>query len=218
MSEHIEAQQAAAERLGALGLNATLMVHFPSKIKAPEGILLTTYDQLHSQIAKQETTAYAFPSFGAAQSAMRTLATMQQTVIFIYECHANTGPVEIAAKVFDTCHRHIAAIREIKQLTGTLRYQKYPTVLYLVKMDSLSSSPAVIEWQISDTITDELIMPARIAFENFVGKELRQGQYPGVSETSTSPNGCYNSDKSKGSVPLTIKYEKNSCLQRTKNP
>ena len=34
MSEHIEAQQAAAERLGALGLNATLMVHFPSKIKA----------------------------------------------------------------------------------------------------------------------------------------------------------------------------------------
>ena len=98
MSEHIEAQQAAAERLGALGLNATLMVHFPSKIKAPEGILLTTYDQLHSQIAKQETTAYAFPSFGAAQSAMRTLATMQQTVIFIYECHANTGPVEIAAK------------------------------------------------------------------------------------------------------------------------
>ena len=216
MSEHIEAQQAAAERLGALGLNATLMVHFPSKIKAPEGILLTTYDQLHSQIAKQETTAYAFPSFGAAQSAMRTLATMQQTVIFIYECHANTGPVEIAAKVFDTCHRHVAAIREIKQLTGALRYQKYPTVLYLVKMDSLSSSPAVIEWQISDTITDELIMPARIAFENFVGKELRQGQYPGVSETSTSPNGCYNSDKSKGSVPLTIKYEKNSCLQRTK--
>ena len=63
MSEHIEAQQAAAERLGALGLNATLMVHFPSKIKAPEGILLTTYDQLHSQIAKQETTAYAFPFF-----------------------------------------------------------------------------------------------------------------------------------------------------------
>ena len=106
MSEHIEAQQAAAERLGALGLNATLMVHFPSKIKAPEGILLTTYDQLHSQIAKQETTAYAFPSFGAAQSAMRTLATTQQTVLFIYECHANTGPVEIAAKVFDNCHRH----------------------------------------------------------------------------------------------------------------
>ena len=66
MSEHIEAQQAAAEGLGALGLNATLMVHFPSKIKAPEGILLTTYDQLHSQTAKQETTAYAFPSFGAA--------------------------------------------------------------------------------------------------------------------------------------------------------
>ena len=216
MSEHIEAQQAAAEGLGALGLNATLMVHFPSKIKAPEGILLTTYDQLHSQIAKQETTVYAFPSFGAAQSAMRTLATMQQTVIFIYECHANTGPVEIAAKVFDTCHRHMAAIREIKQLTGTLKYQKYPTVLYLIKMDSLSSSPSVIEWQISDTISDELIMPARIAFENVVGKELRQGQYPGVSETSTSPNGCYNSDKSKGSVPLTIKYEKNSCLQRTK--
>ena len=89
---------------------------------------------------------------------------MQQTVIFIHECHANTGPVEIAAKVFDTCHRHIAAIREIKQLTGTLRYQKYPTVLYLVKMDSLSSSPSVIEWQISDTITDELIMPAHIKF------------------------------------------------------
>ena len=106
MSVHIETQQVAAEYLGALGVHATLMVHFPSKIKAPEGILLTTYDQLHSQIAKQETTAYAFPSFGAAQSAMKALATTQQTVIFIYECHANTGPVEIAAKVFDTCQRH----------------------------------------------------------------------------------------------------------------
>ena len=52
MSEHIEAQQAAAEGLGTIGINATLMVHFPSKIKAPEGILLTTYDQLHSQTAK----------------------------------------------------------------------------------------------------------------------------------------------------------------------
>ena len=108
MSEHVEAQQAAAEYLGARGVHATLMVHFPSKIKAPEGILLTTYDQLHSQIAKQETTAYAFPSFGAAQSAMKALATTQQTVILIYECHANTGPVEIAAKVFDTCHRDIS--------------------------------------------------------------------------------------------------------------
>ena len=89
MSEHIEAQQAAAESLGTLGINATLMVHFPSKIKAPEGILLTTYDQLHSQTAKQETTAYAFPSFGAAQSAMRTLATMQQTALF----QANRKPL-----------------------------------------------------------------------------------------------------------------------------
>ena len=61
-------------------------------------------------------------------------------------------------------------------------------------------------------------MPARIAFENFVGKELRQGQYPGVSETSTSPNGCYNSDKSKGSMPLTIKYEKKLLLTKNQNP
>ena len=38
MSVHIEAQQVAAEYLGALGVHATLMVHFPSKIKAPEGI------------------------------------------------------------------------------------------------------------------------------------------------------------------------------------
>ena len=65
-------------------------------------------------------------------------------------------------------------------------------------------------------MSDELILPARIAYEDPVGRELRQGQFPGISETNTSPNGCYNSDKSKGSVPLTIKFEKNSNLQRTK--
>ena len=35
-------------------------------------------------------------------------------------------------------------------------------------------------------------------------------------ETSTAPNGCYNSDKSKGSIPLTIKFQQNSALQRCK--
>ena len=65
--------------------------------------------------------------------------------------------LKYAAKVFDTCHRLLQPFEKSSLLTGTLRYQKYPTVLYLVKMDSLSSSPSVIEWQISDTITDELI-------------------------------------------------------------
>ena len=74
------------------------MVHIPSQLDAPEGILLTTYDQLHSQIGKAETTAYAFPSFGAAQSVMRNIQSNLQTSIFIYECHANTSPVEVSAK------------------------------------------------------------------------------------------------------------------------
>ena len=121
MSKHAEAQQAAADGLNELGIQATLMVYYPSKINAPEGILLTTYDQLHSQIAKSETTAYAFPSFGAAQSVMRTLYSVQQTAIFIFECHANTGPAEIAAETFDTCNKYIPAIREIRQLTEPIK-------------------------------------------------------------------------------------------------
>ena len=80
MSEYIEAQQAAADALGRLRICVTLMVHCPSKLQAPEGVLLTTYDQLHSQISKSETTAYAFPSFGAAQSVMRNLHFTQQSV------------------------------------------------------------------------------------------------------------------------------------------
>lgn len=91
MSEFIEAQQAAADGLKELGICATLMAHCPSKLHAPEGILLTTYDQLHSKATKSETTAYAFPSFGAAQSVMRNLYSAQQSALFIYECHANTG-------------------------------------------------------------------------------------------------------------------------------
>ena len=218
MSEHVEAQQAAAEGLGTLGISTTLMVHYPSKIKAPEGVLLTTDDQLQSQLAKHETTAYAFPSFGAAQSVMRSLATTQQTAILIYECHADTGPAEIAAKVFDTCNRHLPAVREIKQLTETIKYQRYPTILFMVKMNYLHTSSTIIEWQVPDVLCDELILPARIAYEDPVGRELRQGQFPGSSETNTSPSGCYNSDRSKGSVsvPLTIKFEKNSNLQRIK--
>ena len=212
MSKYAEAQQATADGLAALGLQVTLMVHYPSKIHAPEGILLTTYDQLQPQITKQETTAYAFPSFGAAQTIMRSLEVMQQAVFFIYECHANTGPVEIAAKVFDTCHKHINSVKEIRQLTDPLRYQKYFTVLYLVKMEWSLECSTIIEWQLSDTISDELLMPARLAFENVGGIELRQGRCPGICETSTLPNGCYNSDKSKGSAPVTIKYNQSAGL------
>ena len=61
MSEYFEAQQAAADGLRELGIRATLMVHCPSKLNTPEGVLLTTYDQLHSQLDKSETTACAFP-------------------------------------------------------------------------------------------------------------------------------------------------------------
>ena len=216
MSEHSEAQQAAADGLSELGIQATLVVHFPSRINAPEGILLTTYDQLHTQIAKNETTVYAFPSFGAAQSVMRALYAEQRTAIFIFECHANTGPVEIAAKIFDTCNKHIAAVREIRQLTEAIKYQKYPTVLYLVTMNYSDNNRPKIVWKIPDTISDELILPARIAYEIPDGKDLRHGYLPGIMETSTAPNGCYNSDKSKGSIPLTIKFQQNSALQRCK--
>ena len=216
MSEHSEAQQAAADGLSELGIQATLVVHFPSRINAPEGILLTTYDQLHTQIAKNETTVYAFPSFGAAQSVMRALHADQRTAILIFECHANTGPVEIAAKIFDTCHKHIAAVREIRQLTDAIKYQKYPTILYLVTMNYSDDNRPKIVWKIPDTISDELILPARIAYEIPDGKDLRQGYLPGIMEVSTAPNGCYNSDKSKGSIPLTIKFQQNSALQRCK--
>ena len=216
MSEHSEAQQAAADGLSELGIQATLVVHFPSRINAPEGILLTTYDQLHTQIAKNETTVYAFPSFGAAQSVMRALHADQRTAILIFECHANTGPVEIAAKIFDTCHKHIAAVREIRQLTDAIKYQKYPTILYLVTMNYSDDNRPKIVWKIPDTISDELILPARIAYEIPDGKDLRQGYLPGIMEVSTAPNGCYNSDKSKGSRPLTIKFQQNSALQRCK--
>ena len=216
MSEYAEAQQAAANGLNELGIQATLMVHYPSKINAPEGILLTTYDQLHSQIAKCETTAYAFPSFGATQSVMRTLYSVQQTAVFIFECHANTGPAEIAAKIFDTCNKYIPAIREIRQITEPIKYQKYPTVLYLVTMNYLNNNHPTIIWKVPDTLSDELILPARIAYEIPDGKELRHGHFPGIMEASTAPNGCYNSDRSKGSIPLTIKYQQNSSLQKLK--
>ena len=83
-------------------------------------------------------------------------------------------------------------------------------------MDNSTNYPTTIEWQLPDSISDELLMPSRIAYENFGGKELRQGRYPGICETSTLPNGCYNSDKSKGSVPLTVKYDKNASLPMTK--
>ena len=192
------------------------MVHYPSKIHAPEGILLTTYDQLHSQIAKCETTVYAFPTFGAAQSVMRTLYSMQQTAMFVFECHANTGPTEISAKIFDTCNKYISAIREIRQITEPIKYQRYPTVLYSVTMNYLSNNHPSIIWKIPDAISDELIFPARIAYEQPDGRELRHGQLPGVAETNTASNGCYNSDKSKGSISLTIKYQQNSSLQRLK--
>ena len=157
MSEYFEAQQAAADGVRELGICVTLMVHCPSKLNAPEGVLLTTYDQLHSQLDKSETTAYAFPSFGAAQSIMHS---MQQTAILIYECHANTGPVEISVKAFDTCNKYMPAVREIRQITEPIKYQRYPTVLYLVRMNFLDNTTPTITWKVPDSFSDELILPA----------------------------------------------------------
>lgn len=119
-------------------------------------------------------------------------------------------------QVFDSCNKHIPAIREIKQLTEPMQYQRYPTVLYFVKMNYLDSGNPSIYWKVPDLPSDELILPARIAFETAEGRELRQGQFPGIVETSTTANGCYNSDKSKSSIPLTIKYQFESSLQRLK--
>ena len=109
-----------------------------------------------------------------------------------------------------------SAVREIRQLTDAIKYQKYPTILYLVTMNYSDDNRPKIVWKIPDTISDELILPARIAYEIPDGKDLRQGYLPGIMETSTAPNGCYNSDKSKGSIPLTIKFQQNSALQRCK--
>jgi len=71
-------------------------------------------------------------------------------------------------------------------------------------------------WKVPENISDELIMPTRIAFEVMEGRDLRQGQFPGIIETNTMSNGCYNADKSKGSIPLTIKFQQQSALQMLK--
>ena len=83
-------------------------------------------------------------------------------------------------------------------------------------MNYLDNNRPTIIWKVPDTLSDELILPARIAYELPDGKELRHGHLPGIMETSTAPNGCYNSDRSKGSIPLTIKYQQNSSLQKLK--
>ena len=57
---------------------------------------------------------------------------------------------------FLTCHKHIAAVREIRQLTEAIKYQKYPTVLYLVTMNYSDDNRPKIVWKIPDTISDEL--------------------------------------------------------------
>ena len=139
------------------------------------------------RLQKCETTVYAFPTFGAAQSVMRTLYSMQQTAMFVFECHANTGPTEISAKIFDTCNKYISAIREIRQITEPIKYQRYPTVLYSVTMSYLSDNHPSIIWKLPDTISDELIFPARIAYEQPDGRELRHGQFPGLRRLTLRP-------------------------------
>lgn len=101
MAESVQAQQAAADELGKLNQVATLVCHLPSQIVAPDGILLTTYDQPYSQIEKAERTICAFPTFGAAENVMSTFNSTDQSCSFVFETHANSGPVEIAAKAFD---------------------------------------------------------------------------------------------------------------------
>ena len=49
-------------------------------------------------------------------------------------------------------------------------------------------TPTII-WKVPDYFSDELILPARLAYEVPKGRELRQGQLPGIAETNTSSNG-----------------------------
>ena len=83
-------------------------------------------------------------------------------------------------------------------------------------MSQFDNGNPSIHWQVPELPSDELIIPTRIAFETIEGRDLRQGRFPGIVETNTTSNGCYNSDKSKSSVPLTIKYQTESSLQRLK--
>ena len=106
-----------------------------------------------------------------------------------------------AIKQIAACNKHIAAVREIRQLTEAIKYQKYPTVLYLVTMNYSDDNRPKLVWKIPDTISDELILPARVAYEIPDGKDLRHGYLPGIMETSTAPNGCY---KSSSFVPIVI--------------
>ena len=84
-------------------------------------------------------------------------------------------------------------------------------------MNYLNNNHPTIIWKVPDTLSDELILPARIAYEIPDGKELRHGHFPGIMETSTAPNGCYNSDRSKGSIPVTIKYQQKLIPSKAKS-
>ena len=105
MAEFAQAQQAAVDGVSKIGIQAIFVCHLPSSITAPDGLLLTTYDQLHSQLTKADTTVYAFPAFGAAQSVMRALSENGQTSSVIYECHANAG-LRLLPKSSISCSKH----------------------------------------------------------------------------------------------------------------
>ena len=57
------------------------------------------------------------------------------------------------------------AVREIRQLTEPIKYQRYPTVLYLVKMNFLDNITPIIMWKVPDFFSDELMSYDRDSFQ-----------------------------------------------------
>lgn len=83
----------------------------------------------------------------------------------------------------------------------------------MITLSLQSNSIPHLRWRVPQDISDELVLPARIAFRTPEGNDLRRGELPGITESNGHANGCFNFDTSKTSHSLTLKYQNASALE-----
>ena len=100
-------------------------------------------------------------------------------------------------------------------MSDPLRYYKYSTVLYMVTVNSIVNCPPRLIWKLPKTITDELVIPTRIAFEDLDGIELRRGELQFASQPDFFFVGVADSAHRVGSLQSNIKHAKFTITDKT---
>ena len=122
------------------------------------------------------------------RTVFKAIGKQMDPVYVVFEYHANGGPLDVFAKVAEFSGQYRSHLVELSQIATHCHHHSYPSGLFLAKYTPDAETHCVITFHRSQLVTDEMVLPARLAYDTVEGHNLRTGRLPGVSSTSSGNN------------------------------